>query len=72
MTEHEASRDEAQPGVPRWVKVIGLVMAVVVALVLLAQLTGVAGDHGPGRHLSRGLGPAEPATVSARSGGSGW
>ena len=72
MAEHEASRDEARPGVPRWVKVIGLVVAVAVALVLLAQLTGVAGDHGPGRHLSRGLGPADSVGTAARAGGSGW
>ncbi|WP_346534138.1 hypothetical protein [Micromonospora sp. DPT] len=42
------------PGVPRWVKVVGIVVGVLVLLLALAQLTGVAGDHGPGRH-SRGV-----------------
>jgi len=72
MTEHEASRNEARPGVPRWVKVVGLVVALVVTLVLLAQLTGVGGVHGPGRHLSSGLGPPESVGASAPVGGRGW
>jgi hypothetical protein len=54
------------------VKVIGLVVAVLVALVLLAQLTGIAGDHGPGRHLPAGLGPAGPAGAAAWAGDAGW
>lgn len=69
MTDHGAPGGGARPGTPRWVKVIGLVVAVLVALVLLAQLGGVGGDHGPGRHLPAGLGPVG---VAAGSGGSGW
>lgn len=38
-------------GVPRWVKVFGLVLAVLVVLAALAMLLG-GGAHGPGRHLS--------------------
>lgn len=71
MAEHEASRDEAGPGMPRWVKVIGLVLAVVAALALLAQLTGAAGNHGPGRHLSIGLGSAGYVCAAAPASGSG-
>lgn len=57
-------------GVPRWVKVIGIVVAVVVVLVVLAQVTGIAGDHGPGRHLPGGQGPA--TSDGARVDGRGW
>lgn len=46
------------PGVPRWVKVTGIVVAALVLLVLVAQLTGLGGDHGPGRHLPGGQPPA--------------
>ncbi len=72
MADHEASGAGSRPGAPRWVKVIGLVVAVLVALVLLVQWTGIAGDHGPGRHLSSGLGPAGPAGAVGWVGGSGW
>ena len=37
------------PGAPRWVKVFGIVAAVVVLLFLILLLAG--NDHGPGRHL---------------------
>lgn len=41
--------NESQPGVPRWVKVSGMVVVLfVVALVTVMFLLG--GDHGPGRH----------------------
>ena len=38
------------PRMPRWVLVSLIVVALVVAVAVLAQLTGVAGDHGPDRH----------------------
>ena len=37
-------------GMPRWVKVSLLVGAALVALLVIGKLTGVGGDHGPGRH----------------------
>ncbi len=37
-------------GTPRWVKVFGIVVLVLVVLFAVLQLTGVAGRHGPGRH----------------------
>ena len=46
-------RQERPPGVPRWVQIIGWVVAVLVVLVIVAQLTGLAGEHGPARHLPR-------------------
>ncbi len=46
------------PGTPRWVKTIGIVVAVVALLVIVAKLAGIGGEHGPGRHLSGGHGPS--------------
>lgn len=42
--------DRATSGTPRWVKVFGIIALVVVVLLIILQLTGVAGDHSPGRH----------------------
>ncbi|WP_138757722.1 hypothetical protein [Modestobacter altitudinis] len=46
------SADDRPPGMPRWVKVTAIVVGALVLLFLALQLTGVAGQHGPGRHLS--------------------
>jgi hypothetical protein len=35
---------------PRWVKVTAIVAGVLVAIFVVLQLTGVGGQHGPGRH----------------------
>lgn len=43
-------RDGPDAGMPRWVKVSLLVGLALVLLFVLAQVTGLAGDHGPGRH----------------------
>ena len=40
------------PGVPRWVKVIGLVALAVALLLVVALLAG--GGHGPQQHASAG------------------
>jgi hypothetical protein len=37
---------------PRWVKVAAIVVGLLILLFLVLQLTGIAGEHGPGRHLS--------------------
>jgi hypothetical protein len=39
---------------PRWVKALGLAAVVVVALFVILQLTGLGGEHGPGRHTPGG------------------
>lgn len=36
---------------PRWVQVSLIVLAVLVLLVVILKTTGLAGDHGPGRHI---------------------
>ena len=63
--KQDATRDESDDeladvrdpqghgGMPRWVKVMGIVaLLVVVAVVVLMAVAG--GDHGPGRHLPGG------------------
>ena len=42
------------PGVPKWLKVAGAVVAVVALLLLLLVVLG-GGNHGPGRHQTSGV-----------------
>jgi hypothetical protein len=53
------------PGMPRWVKVSGIIVAVLVLLLVVVLL--VSGGHGPRRHLSSGgaSGHAPLASVTA-------
>ncbi len=46
---------------PRWVKIVGIIALVLVLLVGIVLLTGVGGDHGPGRHMSS-AGPGGPTS----------
>lgn len=39
---------EPQPGTPRWVKVIGVIIVVVAIALAVSMLLGV--EHGPGMH----------------------
>ena len=48
----EAAHGDLPPRMPRWVKVSVLVVGVLVLLFLVLQLTGLGGEHGPGRHVS--------------------
>ena len=41
------------PGMPRWVRVLLLAIAVLVALFLLLHRTGLAPQHGAGQPLQR-------------------
>jgi hypothetical protein len=54
---------ESPPGIPRWVKVVGIVVAVVALLVVVMLLVG-GGGHGPQRHGGAG-GQAPPSSVTA-------
>lgn len=38
------------PGAPRWVKVLGIIALVLIAVVVVVMIAG-GGEHGPGRHL---------------------
>lgn len=49
----------APPRLPRWVKVSAIIIGVLVVLLVVVQLTGVAGDHGPGQHDHGDDPPAE-------------
>ena len=53
-------------GTPRWVKVFVIITLVLVLLVVAMLVTGLGGEHGPGRHIPS----ADPAgTPSAGAGG---
>ncbi|TFE28678.1 hypothetical protein E2980_07455 [Cohnella luojiensis] len=43
--------EDRPPSTPRWVKVVGIIVIVLVILFVIIKLTGVGGDHGPGRHM---------------------
>ncbi len=57
-----------KPPAPRWVKIFGIIAAVVVVLVAVALMTGLGGPgaHGPGRHV-----PGDDATEQASPGDDG-
>ena len=46
-----ATEDAASPGgMPRWVKVFLIIGLALVLLLVIGKVTGVGGNHGPGRH----------------------
>jgi hypothetical protein len=49
------------PGMPRWVKVSGIVAIVVVLLAAIVVFAGIGGEHGPGRHGAAGGAGSETA-----------
>ena len=53
--------EAAYPGAPRWVKLFGILAIGLISLFVVLKLTGIGGDHGPGRHL-RFLDPDGPDT----------
>jgi hypothetical protein len=58
---------EPTTGTPRWVKVFGSIVLVVVLLLAILLLIQGPGGHGPGRHISFGDSAvqAAPASVTA-------
>jgi hypothetical protein len=47
--------DEERTGMPRWVKIAGLVAALVAVLVVVVVMLLIGGgEHGPWRHVSAG------------------
>nr|MBA2601249.1 hypothetical protein [Actinomycetota bacterium] len=48
--ERHVSPGDGPVGTPRWVKISGIVAAIVIALIVVVLLFG--GDHGPGRHTA--------------------
>ena len=59
--------DGTPPRRPRWVTVAAVVVGLLVLLFVVLQVTGIAGEHGPGRHLS-GLPAVVPSPAAAASG----
>lgn len=44
------AKDADYTGMPRWVKVTGLVVALLVLVVVVVMLIAGPGEHGPSRH----------------------
>jgi hypothetical protein len=65
----EANGDsgDATTGAPRWVKVFGIAVVVVILLMVSVMLIS-GGDHGPGRHMS-GAGQEKGQVADAAPGG---
>ena len=51
----------ADAGMPRWVKITLVIAAVLALIVVAGMVTGIGGEHGPGRHGAAGV---EPSTAS--------
>jgi hypothetical protein len=54
----------AEAGMPRWVKITLVIAAVLTLVVVVGLVTGVGGEHGPGRHGAVGVKP--PAEAAGR------
>ena len=64
LRDSPGGRDAGYPGVPRWVKVAGLIAIVVIVLIAFILITGIGGPHGPFRHLPGGGADAPTATAT--------
>ncbi len=51
------------PSTPRWVKVFGIIVAVLVLLFVVMMVAGVGGEHGPNRHAPSGDAGTPPTNV---------
>jgi hypothetical protein len=49
------------PGAPRWVKILGIIVASLVLLVAVVTVSGIGGPHGPGRHLQSSADGSAPS-----------
>jgi hypothetical protein len=54
--------DESTTGLPRWVKVVGIVVAIMALLVVIMMLVGGGGRHNPLRHVGE-RGSISPAKI---------
>src|SRR5829696_10404375 len=59
-----AGTGAGRPGMPRWVKTLGIVAAALLLLLLIVMLAS-GGQHGPGRHRPSSLGLTAAAAPSA-------
>ena len=51
-TPERTLQRSSHPGAPRWVKVAGIVVFVLIVVLVVSKLAGV--EHGPGRHAKIG------------------
>jgi hypothetical protein len=58
-------------GAPRWVKVLGIIAAVLVLLIVIMVLTELLTGQGPARHMFGGLGGQTPPSSGALFSGVG-
>lgn len=58
------------PGIPLWMKVSGIIVIALVLVFVILKLTGLGGDHGPGRHIPSG--DAGGDTPAIEFGSVGW
>lgn len=56
-TSDQGTISDTPPRVPRWVKALAVIAGVLALLVLILVLTGLGGEHGPGRHTGSGPTP---------------
>jgi hypothetical protein len=50
-TESKGNTGDDNDRTPRWVKVFGSIVIVLILLFVIMHLTGVIGHHGPSRHM---------------------
>ncbi len=51
-TPHPGADQDRPPQMPRWVRGAALIVGLLVLLFVVLKLTGIGGEHGPGRHMS--------------------
>lgn len=51
---------------PRWVKIAGIIVGVLVLLIAVVLVTGLGGEHGPGRHIPSGDAGSHIARIEYR------
>ena len=51
---HEGTDRSLTYSTPRWVKVFGILLLLLVLLAIVVFVTGLGGEHGPGRHTTSG------------------
>lgn len=54
MTDTHMETKLATYRTPRWVKIFGVIVIVLILLVAIVFVTGLGGEHGPGRHAPSG------------------
>lgn len=64
---NRTAASKSPPGVPRWVKVSGIVVALLLLVLLVAVLAD--GSHGPGRHQMSGTVEPHGGSVAVVSAG---